>query len=448
MQDREQTPLYLQQPNKTYALKKYNLLNLSLMKKIVAILVPVLILFAAFKKDLRDTGFIKDNFLFADKQLKGMLVKTGEKISRYPKTTDGSGRLVTTNLYDWTTGFFPGNLWYAYEYSKDPLLEKSGTRWTTSLEPLKSFTQHHDLGFMMYCSYGNAYRITGKQEYKDILVQSARSLSTRFNKTTGTIKSWNVFHSWHGNKSYYFPVIIDNMMNLELLFFASKVTGDPSFKNIAVTHALNTMKNQIRKDYSSFHVICYDSASGKVEGRETAQGYADNSTWSRGHAWGIYGFTMCYRETKDERFLKTAQGMANWYLDNKNLPADKIPYWDFNIGEPGYTPGVKSNTFKVKEKLRDASAAAITASALLELSTYPGKDRKKYYEAAVQMLHSLASPAYRAQPGTNGNFLLMHSVGSIPHGAEIDKPLVYADYYFLEALHRYDQLLAGKPLKH
>lgn len=416
------------------------------MKNFLLILLTAALVVSAFTIKMPDDAFVKSNFAFAEKQIKGMLEQTSTIKTRFPKTTDSTGKLIATNLYDWTTGFFPGSLWYAYEYSKDTTFKTSATEWTERMEPLKTFTEHHDLGFMMYCSYGNAYRLTGKEQYKNILVQSAKSLSTRFNKTTGTIKSWNQFKSWHGNKTYYYPVIIDNMMNLELLFFASKVSKDPAYKNIAITHAVNTMKNQIRPDFSSYHVVCYDSTTGKVEGRETAQGFADNSTWSRGHAWGIYGFTMCYRETKDERFLKTAQGMADFYINNKNLPIDKIPYWDFNVGENGYTPGEKSNTLKVTEKFRDASAAAITASALLELSTYPGINQKKYYESAVTMLKSLATPAYRAMPGTNGNFILMHSVGSIPHGAEIDKPLVYGDYYFLEALLRYNRLASGKKL--
>lgn len=400
----------------------------------------------AFRTDHNDTVFINDNFQYAEKQLSNMLRKTEGIGNKFPRTINKDGQLVTTNMYDWTPGFFPGSLWYAYAYSKNPTMKKAATEWTEKLEPLKTFTQHHDLGFMMYCSYGNAYRLTRNQAYKDILVQAAKSLSTRFNPTTGSIKSWNVFKSWHGNATYYFPVIIDNMMNLELLYFASKVTGDTTFKHIATTHALTTMKNQIRKDYSSFHVVCYDTTTGKVMARETAQGYADNSTWARGQAWGLYGFTMCFRETQNPQFLKTAQGMADWYINNKNLPADKIPYWDFNVGQKEYVPGVKSYASEFAPKLRDVSAAAITASALLELSTYSGKKGKKYYQTAVQILHSLASPAYRAATGTNGNFLLMHSVGSIPHHTEIDVPLVYADYYFLEALQRYHQLLTNSTL--
>jgi len=400
----------------------------------------------AFTVRNSETDFVKDNFTYARQQLRSMLQETAFKRNSFPRTINKTGDLVTTNMYDWTPGFFPGSLWNAYDYMKDTEMKTAAKEWTEQLEPLKTFTGHHDLGFMMYCSYGNAFQLTGDEAYKNVLIQSARSLSTRFNPVTGCIKSWNAFRSWHGDKTYNFPVIIDNMMNLELLFFASKVTGDTAFRHVAVTHALNTMMNQVRKDYSSFHVVCYDTVTGNVAGRETAQGYSDNSTWSRGQAWGIYGFTMVYRETKDPRFLKTAQGMADYFIHHKNLPADKVPYWDFNALQKGYTPGVNSNARKITRLYRDASAAAIVASALLELSTYSGAKGGEYKEVAIKMLHALGSDAYRAKPGANGNFLLMHCVGSIPHNGEIDVPLVYADYYFLEALNRYDHLLRGEPL--
>lgn len=415
------------------------------MKRFVFTLTVLCFITLSFKADEKELSFVRDNFSYANGQLKKMLDETEKGGAGFPRTTK-NGTLVTTNMYDWTPGFFPGNLWYTYEYTKDTALKTAAIHWTEKLEPLKNFTQHHDLGFMMYCSYGNAYRITGNEKYKAVLVQAARSLSTRYNPVTGCIKSWNEFKSWHGDKTYSFPVIIDNMMNLELLFFASRASGDASFRQIAVSHALHTMTNQIRKDYSSYHVVCYDTATGKVVGRETAQGYSDNSTWARGQAWGVYGFTMAYRETGDKRFLKTARGMADFFINPKNLRADGIPYWDFNAGETGYTPGPKSNAKNDSTKYRDASAAAITASALLELSTYPGGHSKKYKDVAVQLLHSLASPGYRAAPGSNGNFLLTQSVGSLPHNSEINVPLVYADYYFLEALNRYHTLLKGKRL--
>jgi chondroitin AC lyase len=415
------------------------------MKKIIILLTILPSLLFAKSSLIKDSLFISENFKNAQKHLNKMLDVADVIKLQYPRTINKNGVLVTTDMYDWTPGFFPGLLWNTYEFNQDDKLQAEAIKWTQSLEPLKNFEEHHDLGFMMYCSYGNAYRFTKNKLYKDILVQSARSLSTRYNATTGSIKSWNTFNSWHGNKKYSFPVIIDNMMNLELLFFASAVTGDTSFKHIALTHALNTMKNQIRSDYSSYHVVCYDTLTGKVEGTETAQGLADNSTWARGQAWGIYGFTMVYRESKDKRFLKTAQGMADYFINHPNLPADKVPYWDFNLLEKGYIPGVNSNANNVNDLFRDASAASITASALLELSLYSGVKGKKYYDFAIQILHSLASANYMATPGTNANFILKHSVGSIPHNGEIDVPLIYADYYFLEALNRYNQMSQGKP---
>jgi chondroitin AC lyase len=414
------------------------------MKWIFIVLAVICVTLASFKPDKSDLSFIRANFRFADVQLKKMLAAAGKNKMSFPRTTDKNGNMTGTNMYDWTPGFFPGNLWMAADFMQDKQLAAAATEWTSRLEPLKSYTENHDLGFMMYCSYGNAYRLTGNPAYKEILIQSAKSLCTRYNPVTGCIKSWNVFRSWHGDKTYHFPVIIDNMMNLELLFFASRETGDTAYRHIAVSHALHTMKYQIRSDYSSYHVVCYDTINGKVMARETAQGYADNSTWARGQAWGIYGFTMCYRETKDPLFLQTATDMADWYINHKNLPEDKVPYWDFNAGQQGYTPGIKSHAKETSVKLRDASAAAIVASALLELSTYPGKHAADYRNTAIKILHSLASPAYRAPPGGNGNFLLMHSVGSMAHGNEIDVPLVYADYYFLEALQRYYQLLKAE----
>jgi chondroitin AC lyase len=395
----------------------------------------------------KEKSFVKENFQFATRQTENRLKSTGQSKLVMPHSIKKDGTLLSETIFEWTSGFYPGILWYLAEYNNDHALKDSAIKWTEKLDTIKTFTDNHDIGFMMYCSYGNAYRYTKSEAYKNVLIQSARSLCTRYNKTVGSIKSWNSFSSLHGDKRFNFPVIVDNMMNLELLFFASEVTGDSSFRNIAVSHAENTMENQIRKDYSSYHLVLYDTATGKAIKGETAQGYADNSTWARGQAWGTYGFTMVYRKTKDPRFLKTAQGMADYYINNVNLPADKITVWDFNANEAGYVPGIKSKANKATEKYRDASAAAITASALFELSTYSkGKKAKEYFEAAKQILHSLASSSYRAKEGTNANFMLMHSVGSIPHNSEVDVPLIYADYYFVEALTRYNQLLNKKAL--
>jgi rhamnogalacturonyl hydrolase YesR len=291
---------------------------------------------------------------------------------------------------------------------------------------------------MKYCSFGNAERITSKPEYKDILITSAKSLATRFNPKVGCIKSWDRVKSFNGTEWTY-PVIIDNMMNLELLFYATKVTDDSTYWNMALRHARNTMKNHVRPDYSSYHVVNYDPETGAVKSKETHQGFADNSTWSRGEAWGIYGFTMVYRESKEKEFLKTAEGMADYFIDH--LPKDTIPDWDFNVNQPGYNPQWKYDPSRFTEIPKDASAAAVAASALIELSAYVDKTKsKKYLKAAEDILYALSSPKYKAAIGENGNFILKHSTGSFPANSEIDVPLTYADYYYVEAMKRYKDL--------
>lgn len=379
--------------------------------------------------------FVKDNVAFAAQQTERMLASIGETIdNRYPRTIKDDGRLITTNKYDWTSGFFPGTLWLLYELTQEEIWKEKATQWTKSLEKLKTFTGHHDLGFMMYCSYGNAVRLDPHAEYNDILLKSAESLCSRYNDTVKAIKSWNYRKAWDGSEWFY-PVIIDNMMNLELLFYAHKISGNQRFYDIAVNHANTTLRNQFRNDGSCFHVVNYDPATGNVLHKQTCQGYSDNSTWSRGQAWAIYGYTMMYRETKDEKYLEAVKKMADYFINH--LPEDRVPAWDFNAGQVGYEAQGKSfaKEYQPIDKLKDASAAAIAASALLELAQYA--DKKRYQEQACQILKSLASEQYRAQLGQNGNFILMHCTGSLPHKAEIDKPLVYADYYFLEALIRY-----------
>ena len=381
--------------------------------------------------------WINENFQLAAAKTKAMAQASGDS-SRIPVTMKTAGLAHLANLYDWRSGFFAGNMWLLHEYTGDAQWQLEARKWTAALEPLKDFKDHHDLGFMMYCSYGAGYRLTNDARYRDILVQGARSLCTRFDEKTGTIKSWNNFKSWTTGTVYKFPVIIDNMMNLELLFFASKVTGDPYFKKVAITHANTTLENHFRDDFSAYHVVCYDEQTGKVVAKESAQGYAHESAWSRGQAWALYGYTMTYRETGDKKYLKQARGLASYLMKHPNLPADKVPYWDYHAGNPAYTPcGTNAAKYTSGVQPRDASAAAIIASALLELCDYvPKKEGAEMIAFAEASLKSLSSPAYRTLMGANANFLLAHSVGSIPHGGEIDAPLIYADYYFLEALLR------------
>ncbi len=334
-----------------------------------------------------------------------------------PRTIqDGKLRLV--DVYDWTSGFYPGTLWYLYGLTKDDKWKARAMEYTLKLDTVQYWGGNHDVGFIIECSYGNALKYSDSKAYDSVIVQTAKSLSTRFHPKAGIIQSWDANARWKC------PVIIDNMMNLELLFHATKISGDSTYYNIAVTHANTTMKNHFRKDFSSVHVVDYDPETGEVLKKNTHQGYSDDSAWSRGQSWGLYGYTVCYRETKDPRYLEQAKHIAHFIKTNPNLPADQVPYWDYDVPKEKDTP-------------RDASAASIMASALYELSTYVDqKDGKEYLDWANKIMESLSSPEYLATSGSNEGFLLKHSVGSIPHGVELDVPLNYADYYFLEALSR------------
>nr|WP_226163931.1 glycoside hydrolase family 88 protein [Hymenobacter terricola] len=358
-------------------------------------------------------------FALAGQQYERML-QTHPDGKRTPQSTNPDGSMKDMPTSWWCSGFFGGSLWYLFEHTKDPKWQAAADKWSRNLTPEQTNTSTHDLGFMLYCALGNGYRLTQNPAYRPILLTGAGSLATRFHPEYGVIKSWDEF------KGYSYPVIIDNLMNLEYLFWAARESGDKRFYTICVSHADSTLKNHFRPDYSSYHVVCY-GPGGKVLKRQTSQGYADESAWARGQTWGLYGYTVLYRETKNPRYLAQAQHIADFYLHHPRLPADKIPYWDFDA------PNIPNEE-------RDASAGAVAASALLELCTYSGPAGKAYYQAAVTMLTSLASPAYRAKLGENNNFLLKHSVGSKPHHSEIDVPLVYADYYYLEALLRYDAL--------
>lgn len=382
---------------------------------------------------------VKKAFHLAEQQY-NLLYHNHKDLSRYPRSADPNGKISFTAISDWTGGFWPGCLWYVFEYTGHDKWRDAALKWTNSLRDNQFNTNHHDIGFVMNCSYGNAYRLTGDTTFKAILIQSAKSLLTRFNPKVGAIKSWNSFTSWDGKHTYTFPVIIDNMMNLELLFLASKLSGDPVYRDVAVRHAETTLKNQYRPDFSSYHVVNYDPETGKVLSRETAQGFADNSAWARGQAWGLYGFTVMYRETRDLRYLEAALKMADFYRRHPCLPADKVPLWDFDVDQPGHQPNWDYRKSDFSAIPRDASAAAVTASALLELVDYVQPDlQKAYLDLAGVILASLGSDRYSSKVGDNGYFILKHSVGSIPHKGEIDVPLVYADYYYLEALLRWNK---------
>lgn len=341
-----------------------------------------------------------------------------------PVTTNDKGEVYYCGYADWRSGFFPGSVWYLYELTGDNSLLPLAQKYTEALDEAKKLTWHHDIGFIVNCSYGNGLRLSGKAGYKDVMIESAKSLCTRFREKPGVIQSWNVTgNSWQAKKGWECPVIIDNMMNLELLFEATKLTGDSTFYKIAVSHADRTLKEQFRPDGSCYHVIDYSISDGTVRHRQTAQGYADESVWSRGQAWAVYGYLMCYRYTGDKKYLDQAIKTFNFMKKHVRMPEDLVPYWDMDA------PNIPNEP-------RDVSSAAIIASALYEMSTYNIPEVQSCKEYADKMMESLSSDKYTAKLGENGRFILMHSVGSIPHGTEVDKPLNYADYYYLEALKR------------
>lgn len=362
----------------------------------------------------------EENLDFATQQI-SLLLDDANKAQKIPRTITKTGEMhYTRDGFDWTEGFFPGTCWYLYEYTNDKSWEKAADNFQKHYEDHRLLPWYHDLGFVFNCSYGNGYRLTQNENYKQVLIDAGNTLITRFNPNVGCIRSWDVDKGWQSKRGWEFPVIIDNMMNLEMLFELSRITGDKKYQDVAISHADVTLENHFRDDISSYHVIDYDSITGEVRNKQTAQGYAHESEWARGQAWGVYGYTVCYRYTQDPKYLNQAIKIADYIINHPKLPKDQIPYWDYDAP-------------KIPNEPRDASAAAITASALIELDGYTDKD---YMTNAKEILKNLSSTNYRAELGENKNFILKHSVGSIPHNNEIDVPLNYADYYYIEALLR------------
>lgn len=389
-------------------------------------LMSIFIFLLALTSCNRESELISDNIDNAQKQLSMLLQNSqvGDTLKIPSSYKDSALVFVPTD--DWVSGFFAGELWYMFELTGDENWAKKATAYTEKLDSIQYLTWHHDVGFMIYDSYGNGLRLKGNERYKQVIINTAKSLSTRFRPAAGILQSWNVDRGWQSQRGWKCPVIIDNMMNLELLFKATELSGDSTYYKIAVSHADKTMENHFRKDYSCYHVVDYDPETGKVLHRCTAQGYSDSSAWARGQAWALYGYTVAYRFTKDKRYLDQAKNVEKFIFSNKNMPKDLVPYWDYD--DP-----------KIPNTYRDASSASIMASALYEL--YSITKKKDYLRKADKIIESLSSPAYRAAQGTNGGFILMHSVGSLPHGSSIDVPLNYADYYFLEALARRECLI-------
>ena len=395
------------------------------MKKYLVFVVSILVVLAAAfllarpaLENRRQLKVIAGAFDNASEQLKYLIdeCEEGDTV-RIPMSIkpDGSVKFVPTN--SWVSGFLPGTLWYMYEYTGDEYWAEHARRHTEILDKIQYNTQSHDVGFMIYCSYGNGLRLKGTKEYESVIVNAAKSLCTRFQSGAGIIKSWD----WGGPRGWTCPVIIDNMMNLELLFRASEISKDSTYFKVAVSHADKTLANHFRPDYSTWHMVDYNPETGEVIQKKTVQGYSDDSAWSRGQSWGLYGYTMAYRFTGFQRYLDQAVHIADFLIHHPNLPEDGVPYWDYNAPD-------------IPDAPRDAAAAAVMPSGLYELYSFTGD--KRYLSQADKTVTSLSSPAYTAAPGTNHGFILMHSVTNMNDGTDIDKPLNYTDYYYLEALLR------------
>lgn len=328
------------------------------------------------------------------------------------------GRLVKDTYQWWCSGFFPGVLWQIYEYTGEEQFKTLAERETAKVEPIKYVTDHHDVGFQINCCFGHQYRLTGDEHALDVLRTAAHSLTGEFTEVVGCIKSWPFVKEGF---SWVYPVIIDNMMNLELLMVVGNMDDDMYLRHVAISHADKTMENHFRDDYTCCHLVDYVPETGEVSKKITVQGLADSSAWARGQAWALYGYTMMYQMTGDRKYLHHAQNIGDMIISR--LPDDGIPYWDFN--DP-----------KIPDTYRDASAAAVMASAYIALDQV-ADNGKEYMTVAQKQIRTLASKEYLAEPGEIGGFILKHSVGNLPENVEIDVPLPYADYYFLEALMRY-----------
>ncbi|MFN0255554.1 glycoside hydrolase family 88 protein [Pedobacter ureilyticus] len=396
---------------------------------VVASALVVCCLSESFAQKKLDTAFLNQQLNDAVSQIKVLATKTPEHL--LPRSFE-KGKSTHSESGWWTSGFYPGTLLYLYEYSKDRELLTLAKQKLKLLEKEQFNETTHDLGFMLYCSFGNMMRITGDTAtYKPILLTGAKSLATRYSPITKTIRSWDFDN---------FPVIIDNMMNLEFLTAAARLGGEKRLHDIAVTHANTTMKEHYRKDMSCYHVVDYNPKDGSVIKKKTNQGAFDESAWARGQAWGLYGYAMMYRETGNKKYLKFANKIAKYMLKHPNMPKDLIPYWDFNA--PNLPDTSKYAAYRTN---REASTASLMASAFLEMSTQvKGKLSKEYFDLATTIIQNLSAPTYKAALGDNGGYLLKYSVGNIPAKSEIDVPLTYADYYYVEALLRYKRLLAGR----
>jgi unsaturated chondroitin disaccharide hydrolase len=383
----------------------------------------VLLLTASCNKSDPMKEVITQSFEVIEQQAILMAEYLDDKEGRMPRSYTPEDNIITSDSKWWCSGFYPGVLWYLYEYTNDPGHREWAEKYSARVENEKYNTYDHDIGFQIYCSFGNGYRLTGREDYAEVLKVAGKSALERYNPHIGVIRSWDF-----NRQKWQYPVIIDNMMNLELLMWNYRTTGEEVFKDVAVSHSDKTREHHYRDDYSSYHVVSYDTITGEPHVKQTHQGAFDESVWARGNAWGLYGYVVMYRETELQHYLDQAIAIANLMIDHPNMPEDGILYWDYLAED-------------IPNSLRDSSAGSIMASALIELSTFTdGASSEKYLSTAEKQLQALSSPEYLAEPGTNGFFILKRGVGHLPGNSEVDVPLTYGDYYYVEALIRYKKL--------
>lgn len=390
-------------------------------KKLIptSLLVMLLVLFTACKDTVsknKPEEIVEENIVLKYSDRFSYLLEYPIDSISFPRSAHKDGTIKKAPSKDWTSGFFPGSLWNIYRLTDDTRYRDRAKEWTAFIEKEKYNDKTHDMGFKIFCSFGNGYKILNDPNYKDIIIESAKTLATRYNDKIGSIRSWDF-----NKEEWQFPVIIDNMMNLELLFEASKYSQDQRYYDIAEQHAKTTLKNHFRTNNSSYHVVDYDTITGGVRSKVTHQGFGKESSWARGQAWGLYGYTMAYRYTENIEFLEQAKKIATFLINHDRLPEDGIPYWDFDAP-------------KIPKEPRDASAAAVIASAMIELYEYTTD--KRYLEFSDKVMNRLSSENYVIQDKAEVPFILNHSTGNWPKNDEIDGPISYADYYFLEAILR------------
>ena len=377
----------------------------------------LLISFSCSRHELGTSDFDVNNSIKYCKQKLSQTIKHFDEEERLPRSiNDGEKHWNGSSINSWTSGFYAGILWRMYELTGETLWSHHANYYTNILEPVRRLPwKTHDFGFMMYYSYGLGYEMTQNPQYKIVLLETADSLATMFNPKVGTLESW----PWMKRKrGWPHTTIVDNMMNLELLFWAAENGGNPVYRQLAEQHATKTLQDFMRPDNSTFHVVIYDSIGSDYIKRTTDQGWGDHSTWARGHSWATYGFVKAYKYTDNPTFLEAAENLAYYYLDH--VEKDMIPYWDFDA------PNIPNEP-------KDASAAAIMSCALLELGSLSGEisKRNQFYRSGLEILKELSSEKYTTEVR---DAFLTNSVGSRPGNSEITSSLIYTDYFYLEAL--------------